>query len=195
MRGILIYTICFLLLLPFGTTLAADNDLIEESNIEETKEASRYFNMELETGTQSVWNNTIPITIRLQPTIDAVRVEIDADTPTGLDFEYLGEQYFPVEAGETYELQSRIIPQREGEHRITINAISWEHGGTNYSSSSRLDIEIDEDLQIVPQSSAYTWNLVLKYTIIVLLIAGLGFVGFHYAKKGYKRFKKWLLPE
>lgn len=190
MKIYITYTI-LVIVIVFGFLL----NPVSATNEEEIKDSSRYFNIELEVGTQSVWNNSIPVIIHLKPTIDAERVEIDADTPTGLDFEYIGNQYFPVQEGETYELRSRVIPKREGTHRVTINTISWEHGGTNYSSSSRLDIEIDEDLQIVPQTSAYTWNLVLKYLIVVVVIIGLGVVGYHYGKKGFKRFKKWLLPE
>ena len=186
MKKILICT--FLTFFTFAGLVQAEQ--VEIGNI---SESPSYFQIELDVGTQSVWNNSIPIDIYLTPSLNSDRVEIRGNTPASLDFEYLGGQYFSVQEGETYRLRSRITPQKPGNYRVAINAIAWQYD-TNYSSTSTINVQIDEDLKIVPQSSMYQVNLILKYVFFATIIALIGFGIARFGKKGYTKFKKWLLP-
>ncbi len=182
MKKIIITTLVFFLILT--------NSVFAESQPMQTT----YFDIDLEFGTQSVWNDSIPLTIYITPTMDASRVEITADTPTALDFQYLGKQYFPVKQEQTYTLRSRIIPKNNGIYTITVNAISWEHD-TNYASSNSITLTLDEDLKVTPETPAYRRNTLLKYVFLITLGAGCAGVGIYFSKHGIKKFKKWFLPQ
>ncbi len=191
----LIVLIAFSAYPAYATETITEEHLNDELNAEEENNIVRdNFEIDLEVGTQSVWNNSIPITIYLTTAIDLDRVEIRASNPAALEFEYLGKQYFPAKAGENYVLRSRIFPKRQGNYRVSINAIAWQYD-TNFSSSTLVDLQIDENLQVVPQTRQYYINLVLKYLFYIILIGGIGTGAFFAGKRGFKRFKIWLLPE
>jgi hypothetical protein len=192
---ILIILTIFSLSPIYSAELRGPREKSEEIQMEQEDSVIRdNFDINLEIGTQSVWNNSIPIIIHLTTAIDLDRVEIRASTPSAIEFEYLGNQYFPVRAGENYVLTSRVFPNRQGNYTLSINAIAWQYD-TNFSSSSTVNLQIDENLQITPQTRQYHINLVLKYILYVILIAGAGIGLFFASKKGYAKLKTWLMPE
>jgi hypothetical protein len=174
-------------------TLVFCFSFLEEASVQETT-TDQYFRVESEVGRQSVWNNSIPINVYITPHSDFDKVEVTFNHGSMTEVKYNGPQFFPVSAGETYRVQARMHPKEQGTHHITINSIAWEYN-TNYTSSASTNIQIDENLQIVPQTSMYKVLNVLKIIFIILLvattIAGIGFLIF----KNLEKIKKWLEPE
>lgn len=163
-------------------------------SFEETVTTEQYFIVEYDIGRQSVWNNSIPLNIYITPHSDFNRVEITFGFGGMTDVKYRGPQFFPVEAGEIYNVQARIYPKEKGSHHVTINAIAWEYD-TNYTSSASANIQVDENLQIVPQTQAYKILNVLKYIFITLLVIGIITGGYFLIMKNLEKIKKWLEPE
>ena len=163
-------------------------------SFDESVTTEQYFQVEYDIGRQSVWNNSIPLDIYITPHSDFSRVEITFGYGGMTDVRYTGPQFFPVEAGETYNVQARVYPKERGTHHITINAIAWEYD-TNYTSSASASVPVDENLQIVPQTQAYKVLNVLKYIFITLLVMA-GAVGAYFLTlKNMEKIKRWLEPE
>ncbi len=179
--GVILTLISFLLFLP--NTLFAQEGSIDQ-----------YFKVEYDIGRQSVWNNSIPINIYIKPREDYNRVEITFNESSMTEVRYKGPQYFPVQKNETYKVQARIYPKERGSHFVSINAIAWEHN-TNYTSTASALIEIDENLQIVPQTTMYKILRVLKFLFITSIIVGIGVATYFTVKKNMKKIKKWFEPE
>ncbi len=154
----------------------------------------QYFNVEYTVGRQSVWNNSIPIDIYVIPLSNFRRVEISFDHSSMVDVIYSGPQFFPVEAGETYKVQARIHPKEPGIHHVTANAIAWEHD-TNYTTSFSDNVEVDERLQIVPQTQAYKILNFLKNVFIILAIVGIIAGIYLLIIKNMDKIKNWFEPE
>lgn len=157
--------------------------------------AQDHFDINLKLGTQSVLNKSIPVDITLNSNINSNKVEITSSTPSALEFEYLGKQYFSVEKGETYNLKAIIRPKKEGNYRISVNAIAWGEDGVNFSSSESINLQIDKNLKKSPQTKEYARNIVLLYIGIIILSVPTIYFGTTFSKKHYKKFKVWLLPK
>jgi hypothetical protein len=179
---IFVTILCFFLMFSFISPINAQEEEFE------------YFNIDLEIGTQSVWNKSIPLTIYIKPERDFNRVEVTFAHSSLLDVRYRGAQYFPVIAGETYKLDAKIYPDRPGTHKITVSAIAWEYN-TNYTSTDTIQLEIDEMKQISPQTDRYKLFNVLRYIFFVVFFAGLGVGLFFVGKKSLKKLQAWLKPE
>ncbi len=159
-----------------------------------TTSNSQYFTVNYEIGRQSVWNKSVPLNVYITPKNDYTRVEIIFDHGTMTDVKYKGKPYFPVKAGQTYQVQGKIHPKEKGLHHITINAIAWEHN-TNYTSSASAVVNIDENLEIIPQTQEYKILNVLKYVFLVTAIIGVIGMSYFIGKKNSVKIKKWLEPE
>ncbi len=177
---------CFLL---FGVFSFFAN----QTQAEEIK-PDQYFNVEYTIGRQSVWTNSIPIDIYIIPLSNFRRVEVSFDHSSMVDVTYSGPQFFPVEAGETYKVQARVHPKEPGTHHVTANAIAWEHD-TNYTTSFSSNVEVDERLQIVPQTQAYKILNVLKIIFIILTIVGIIAGIYFLIMKNMDKIKNWFEPE
>jgi hypothetical protein len=163
-------------------------------NFAKANEDSQYFTVNYSIGRQSVWNNSIPINVYIIPKTDYSKVEITFNYGSMTEVKYSGPQYFPVKAGQTYQVQGKVFPKEKGPHHITINAISWEHD-TNYTSSTSTTLNIDERLQIIPQTQEYKILKVLKYVFIITIILIIGLITYFLTKKNTLKIKKWLEPE
>lgn len=163
-------------------------------SLEERVLTEQYFQVEYEIGRQSVWNNSIPLNIYITPHSDFNRVEITFGYGGMTEVRYRGPQFFPVKAGETYNVQARVYPKERGPHHVTINAIAWEYD-TNYTSSASANIPVDENLQIIPQTQAYKILNVFKYIFITLIVIGIGIGAYFLTLKNIEKIKKWLEPE
>ena len=164
------------------------------SALEEQLTADKYFGLEYEVGRQSVWNNPIPLTVYITPYSDFNNVEMTFNHGPITEVRYTGPQFFSVDAGDSYRVQARVYPKEPGTHHVTINAIAWEYD-TNYTTSASTSIQIDENLQIVPQTQIYKVLNVLKYLFITLLVIAAAVGMYFLALKNMAKIKKWLEPE
>lgn len=166
----------------------------EKISSQEDLNMGQYFQLDYDIGRQSVWTGALPLNIYITPLSEFKRVEITFSHGGMTEVKYNGPQFFAVQPEQTYKVQGHIFPKEKGIHHITINAIAWEYD-TNYTSATTTSIEIDENLQIVPQTQEYKILNVLKYLLIVLFIVGLGVGAFFIGKKNTTKIKKWLEPE
>ncbi len=154
----------------------------------------QYFQVEYEIGRQSVWNKSIPIEIYITPYSNFSKVEVTFNHGAVTDVKYGGPQFFPVNAGETYNVQARAYPKETGTHHITINSIAWEYN-TNYTTSTSASIQVDEKLQIIPQTTAFKVLNTLKYIFIIILVLS-SIIGIYFLTlKNMGKIKKWLEPD
>lgn len=185
-KNIVKILVCILMFLSFAFGV---NQVIAEEI-----RAERYFNVEYTVGRQSVWTGAIPIDIYIEPLSNFRRVEVSFDHSSMVDMSYSGPQFFPVEAGETYKVRARIHPKEPGIHHITVNAIAWEHD-TNYTTSFSKNVEVDERLQIIPQTQAFKILNFLKIVLIILVIIGTIAGIYFLIMKNMDKIKNWFEPE
>lgn len=176
-----------LLLLLNHTTKAQDE--IDPSSLG----SANYFDIELQVGQQSVWTGKVPIQVKFKSNIDSDRTEISWDTPQGIVINNSFNNFFPVKKGQVYTVNSTISPLQAGTYEIAGNITTWSYS-TNYSSSSKVTITFDENLEVSPHLPTYESSLLLKYVImgvlIVVMLVVLGFLG----KIGLKKFAVWIKP-
>ncbi len=163
-------------------------------SLEQRTQTEQYFMVEYSIGEQSVWNNSIPLNVYITPKSNFSKVEITFNHGAITEVRYTGPQFFPVNAGETYQVQARVYPKEQGIHHITINSIAWEYD-TNYTSSTSANIQIDENLQIVPQTQTYKTLNTLKYVLIVFILIAIIAITYFLVIKNLGKIKKWLEPE
>ncbi len=161
---------------------------------QEEVEDEQFFQVSYDLGRQSVWNNSIPINVYITPREDYNRVEVTFNHSSMVEHKYTGPQYFAVKKGQIYKVTGKIYPKEKGLHKITINAISWEHNA-NYTSSVSATVDIDENLQIIPQTQAYKIFNILKILLIIVIIIGIVVVAYLLIKKNLQKIKDWLEPE
>lgn len=208
---VLVFTSLFLIYSPLASSVFADtsetdpNFVIEDNTTDTTQPDTttdtgkvdintKYFDIKLSLGTQSAWNNSIPLIIQLTPKIDSEKTEITFDTPIGLQVTSNYKKYFVGKKGNTYELTGTIKPSKAGVYRIAVNAIAWQYN-TNYTSSQTITLELDKNLKIVPQTQAYYVGVVIKYFVFALIAGGIVALIVVFGKKGLKKLKVWMTPE
>ncbi len=163
-------------------------------SVDQSSTTEQYFRVEYTLGEQSVWNNSIPLNVYITPKSNFSKVEVTFNYGAITEVRYTGPQFFPVNAGETYQVQARVYPKEQGIHHITINAIAWEYD-TNYTSSASANIQIDENLQIMPQTQTYKTLNVLKYVLIIFIVIAIIVISYFLIIKNLEKIKKWLEPE
>ncbi len=163
-------------------------------SFDESTSTEQYFKVEYSLGEQSVWNNSIPLDVYITPKSNFTKVEVTFNHGAITEVRYTGPQFFPVNAGETYQVQARVYPKEQGVHHVTINSIAWEYD-TNYTSSTSANIQIDENLQIVPQTQTYKTLNVLKYVLIIFIVIAIIVLSYFLVMKNLEKIKKWLEPE
>ncbi len=163
-----------------------------ESNREVHAQANN-FDTTVEFGTQSAWNKKIPLKITVKANIDSSRTQIDFIIPAGIKIEKGFDDFFPMAAGQTVELDATIIPENKGFFEIKINTIAWQ-SNTNLSSSSVFNIEIAEDLTTIPKTSNYFLSVGARIFVIgAMIVAGLGLLAYTF-RKTFIYLKTFLKP-
>lgn len=209
-KFVLVFLSFFLINAPLASSVFADTsetdpNFIIEDNTDTTPQDTttdtgkvdintKYFDIKLSLGTQSAWDNSIPLIIQLTPKIDSEKTEITFDAPIGLQVKSNYKKYFVGKNGNTYQLKGTIYPSKSGVYRIAVNAIAWQYN-TNYTSSQTITIELDKNLQIVPQTQGYYIGVVIKYLVFILLAGGVIALIVIFGKKGLKKLKVWMTPE
>jgi hypothetical protein len=181
----------FLLLLTFLFLLLPSFVFAQEdSNI---STSTQYFEINMVQDGQSAWNKAVIYTIYVTPKIDSKRTQILWDAPTSIDVNPRHKEFLDMYRGETYSFKAAFKPSKPGSYEISVNLIAWQHD-TNYTNSVSDIVTFNQDLLAVPVEASYTYGLIAKYLIILLLIAGSVWVGVIFGKKGVKKLKKWLTP-
>lgn len=182
---IFITTFLAVLLNPFNLDMT--------NKVQANNNASIYYDIEVTVGTQSAWNNKVPITIKFKPTIDSLKTDVSWDIPIGVKIENNFKNYFPTKAGEVYTVQSYLIPEKAGAYDLAVTITAW-NTESNYSNSQQVRIEFNKSLIVTPLQPGYTMGIGLK---IFIIIAGAGIAGYLLIiglKKGSKMLLNWLKP-
>lgn len=165
---------------------------LEFTENEDDAEVAVSSHVEMELGTQSVWNKEIPIIVKFKAPVSANYVSFSWDVPQSFEFTPLYSNYFSVNEGEVYTIKSKVLPESEGSYNVAVNITYW--ADTNYISSGSVDFTVGEDLVLEPTQAAYKTNMALKYGIYAVLgalgISSLLLLG----KLLFARFKEWMKP-
>lgn len=175
--------------------LAEDDDTDEGSN-EESNDAVEQgiLTIESKVGTQSVVNGSIPLYVRVDPTIDSSKAKITWDIPRGLEVSGSQEKWFRMEDGVPQTFSLKVTPLRSGRYEIVVDVTAWRYD-TNYVTSDVLSFEVDDDLHVTPISSEYNRNRIM-YNLFLFVIAILLIIGGMFGVKfGIKRFKQWMAED
>lgn len=177
-----------------GTTTedGTDTDDVseEETTVDEVVGGS-FFTIETAVGTQSVINGKIPIYLYLKPKIDSSKAQLEWNVPRGLDAMSSVDVWFEMEedTGRTFTLY--VSPQTEGHYKIVVNVTAWRFD-TNYVDSEEIEIDIDSDLLMTPQTAEYQRNNILL-TVGIIVVCAAGVVGGYFViKLLQKKFSKWM---
>ncbi len=163
-----------------------------DNEVEDSTTIKREDLVEVDLEPQSVWNNKIPVVIRLKAPVSANDVQVVWDVPDGLIVEPLYNNYFSLEKGQVTTVKANLIPESPGKYTIAVNVIYWAE--TNYSSSDKMSLEIDQDLLVTPQSSGYKFNVMIKKGLIGLGIVVILAVLAILFKILLASLKEWLKP-
>lgn len=154
-----------------------------------------YFTVETYSKPQSAWNKNVPIYVKFVATIDSDSVQITWDVPYGIEVIPKHPKFVAVKAGQTYIYKAEIKPKIAGSYNIAANVIAWQYN-TNYTSSGNTFVIFSPNLLTNPVSPNYSIGVVMKWVIIILILAIVGFLGYIYAIKSKKKFDKWFnLPD
>ncbi len=156
-------------------------------------DTSKLFEVELQIGTQSPWDNSIPIYIKFRSTVDADNVQISWDVPSGLTYVMNHPQFVSVKKDKVYTYKMTLHPQVAGDYNIAGNVTLWQFN-TNYTSSGSIGVKIGSNLLVDPLTPGYTGAVILRYVILFLLVV-LGGIGVYFgSKKALELLKEWLKP-
>jgi len=191
MKNFLIVLTSILLILV-GTSSVFAQDATTVAPTVTTATANK-IDVESSLGSQSVWNNKIPLTVKFRTNFDSDHIEITWDTPSGIDVSSTQAKFLKVVAGQTYTYVGYVTPINAGSYSISSNVTAWQFD-TNYTASSDVTLKIGSNLHIDPLPADYIGMSVLKYAIFAIG-GGLAIYGlFLLFKKFSKIFIKWLRP-
>ncbi|MDD3662038.1 MAG: hypothetical protein PHG63_03140 [Candidatus Dojkabacteria bacterium] len=158
---------------------------VDSSRVEEVLDVEMYV------GTQSVFNNTIPLYVRVLPKVSSTRAQISWHVPRGLVAEDPEELWFSMEEDVEQVFRIDVSPQSSGSYRIVVDVTAWRFD-TNYVSSTDVSFVIDETLHISPAPADYVKNIMI-YRIVTVILVVLAAAGLFFgAKFAIRRFKQWL---
>jgi hypothetical protein len=188
MKKITIYLL-LLLILIIPTTLLAQ----EESQEEDLVTTTQYFDIKMERLNQSAWNKAVTYIIYVTPKVDSPRTQILWDAPSAISIKTLHKEFVNLYKGQNYTFKARVKPNKAGTYELAVNLIAWQYDA-NYSNSVTDIISFNSELLAQPVKSSYTVSLIVKYLTILLIIAGVIYGIYFYAKRGLKITKRWLTP-
>lgn len=171
-----------------------DADTDEEIAVDESGDeftGGSFFTIETAVGTQSVLNGKIPVYLYVKPRIDSSKTQLEWNVPRGLEAVSSTDIWFEMEedVGRTFTLY--VSPQVEGYYKIIVNVTAWRFD-TNYVDSEEVEIDIDSNLIVTPQTEEYKRNSVFL-TVGIIVAAAAGVVGgYCMVKLLKKKFKKWM---
>lgn len=150
-----------------------------------------FFTIETAIGTQSVINGKIPIYLYMKPKIDSSKAQLEWNVPRGLDALSSVDVWFEMEedTGRTFTLY--VSPQTAGHYKIVVNVTAWRFD-TNYVDSEEIEIDIDADLLMTPQTAEYKRNSVFLTVGIIVVCAACVVGGYFAIKLFQKKFSGWM---
>lgn len=116
-------------------------------------------------GTQSPWNKRIPVTIYVTPHVSAARMEVSWQKKAGLVATPVTTSFANVVAESTYTVNLTITPQGIGYQRAIAQVI-LSTATQNFVSSEQIELNLDKDKIIQPQTAEYTAYLIGMYVSI-----------------------------
>lgn len=150
------------------------------------------FKVDIELGTQSIFDNSVPLTVVFTPQADFSNVGIAWDSSDGYIIKNNFKNYFPVKNGQEYRYNATMSPTKKGTYNVTVEITAWDK--SNYTSSKSYQIAFDNSLLITPMQSGYSTQLIIVVIVAIALLVGLFFVLRPIAKKLGQRFKNWIKP-
>lgn len=193
-----IYSVLFFIIAT-TPTLAQEEELPTEiAPIEvqsgETVLDSGYFTVEMIFGTQSPWDKSVPVTVKIRPQGTATRVGVTWDLPLGLEVkDSSAGKYVAIGAGEVYSYTAKIKPLQSGTYTISATATDWDYGA-NYATTASKNVTFTESLLTDPLTTNYSVAVMIRYAIMALILVVIGGIGIIYGKKGLKALQEWLKP-
>lgn len=154
---------------------------------------TRYFDISMRQLGQSGWNKAVTYAIYVTPKLDSPRTQILWDSASAIEISPRHSEFVDLYRNETYTFKAKVKPKRSGTYEISANLIAWQYD-TNYSSSVSDNVTFNSNLIVEPIETKYTLEVITKYLVITLIIAGLIVASVVYGKKSIKSLKKWLTP-
>jgi hypothetical protein len=190
---IALIALVFSLLIPKSYAQTVTTPTADTTPTTTTTKQNVTFTIEIETGTQSAWDNSVPLTVKFLPSADVSQTEVSWDVPDGVKLATDYTNYFTVSKDQVYTVNATLYPSVAGTYDIAANITAWRVG-TNEASSKKITLSFDKDLLVTPTQAGYSFAVILKYVVIVIGgIAGI-FVIVFLAKIGLKKLGKWLKP-
>ncbi|MBN1618832.1 hypothetical protein JW887_05860 [Candidatus Dojkabacteria bacterium] len=172
-----------------------DNE--SEANDDSDPEAdgvSDIFEIDYYVGTQSVFNDSIPIYVHIVPKLDSSKAEINWDLPHGLTTKDPLKQWFSMEDGGEKTFKIVVSPEDPGSYEIVANLTAWRYD-SNYVDSVTIEFDIDQDLHITPLTSEYQRNQILYVggIIVLIVLSGVGLI--FLIKFLFSKYKSWMATD
>lgn len=175
-----------------GPTLAPDATIDITTGVDTGSQPP--FTVEIVVGTQSPWNQRVPVTVKVRPSVDTTRTNITWDAPIGVTINDKNSQkYMVVKKGEVYTTEITIDPIVSGTYTIAATATDWGYGA-NFASTESINITFDENLIVTPSDPGYSSAVIFRYIIIFFGFIVLGFVLLILGKLAIKKLKEFLKP-
>lgn len=176
------------------TVTATGDEEMSIASESETEDLSNPFDLEISLDTQSPWNKSLPIIIKIRPNIDTTRTNVTWDVPLGIEIkDSHSKDYLAIPSGETYSYTVTLKPIQSGTYTISATATDWGYG-ENVASTVSKSITFGDNLVTSPQTINYTTSVGIMYAIIILGILALGIVGYFVGRKALGSLKEWLKP-
>jgi hypothetical protein len=182
----ILFFILIISFLSLDTVFAADE-------IAQEDQSNEYFDIEVDIGTQSFWDKSVPITVKFTPKIDSIKTELTFDHLDGIQIVKRFDDFFAVSKDQSVSLKAKVIPESSGSFSIGVNVISW--GDYNYINSEKIKLEFGDDRVLVPAQQGYKTGRAIYVVIILGFFAGLIFGVFLFLKKISPLIIKWIKPD
>jgi len=164
---------------------------------QENKETTTGKNFELEfySSTQSIFDKSVPINLKIKSLISSERMQIRWQFPTGLTQKGSNKTIWTeIKAGDEVTARTTVFPEKSGTYRVVAEVQAWQ-ANANYVDTKTLDLTFDSNLEIQPQTEQFysnqrTWLLArigLVFAGILAVVIGIRF--------GYQKFTEWLAAD
>ncbi|MBD3329176.1 hypothetical protein GF357_01650 [Candidatus Dojkabacteria bacterium] len=170
--------------LPVSAQANTTDQVDTPDGVEQTQEplqeqAFENAEIEVELGTQSVWNKSIPVNVSFTPHITSENTEISWDVPAGIELIEEHPRYISTVKDQPYSVRAVVNPIKGGDYRLVVNITSWTQ--TNYTTSKSIEFTLGEDLIANPPTDGYSLMIMVKYGVLglggLLVLGGIGFGG------------------
>lgn len=130
------------------------------------------------------------IEVQIKSTIDSDRLQLEMICPDTFLICTQDNNLYSIKASETKKFTLRAVPKAPGKINIIARAQIWQNDIT-YASSSSINIELDQNLEQVPQPEEYKKNKQNRdtlQTIGMIVVAILGIAGITYFAYLFRRW-------